>query len=150
VRSSSALSVVAEAGAVMVELSPHGAAVVRTELPYQLHTNHFLDARLARGEKSELYQPDSGQRLALLGQRCAARFAPDGPLGLVGHLCSAPGDGADLCCVPDPGARLGERWATLATVALQPRERSMLVSAGTPAMVRPTGWIELECAAAPG
>jgi isopenicillin-N N-acyltransferase-like protein len=150
VRSSSALSVVTEAGAVVVELSPHGAAVVRTELPYQLHTNHFLDARLARGEKSELYQPDSGQRLALLGERCAAGFAPDGPLGLVGHLCSARGDGADLCCLPDPGARLGERWATLATVALQPRERSMLVSAGTPAMVRPTSWIELECTAAPG
>jgi isopenicillin-N N-acyltransferase-like protein len=149
VRSSSALSVVTEAGAVMVELSPHGAAVVRTDQPYQLHTNHFLDARLALGEKSELYQPDSGQRLALLEQRCDAGFAPEGALDLVGHLCSAPGDGADLCCLPDPGGRLGERWATLATVAFQPRERSMLVSPGTPAMVRPAGWYDLECAFAP-
>ena len=149
VRSSTALSVVTDKGAAIVELSPHGAAVVRTDVPYLLHTNHFLDARLAQGEKSELYQPDSGNRLQLLEQRCAETFAPEGPLDLVGHLCSAPGDGAELCCLPDPGARLGERWATLATVALQPRERSMLVSAGTPVMARPTGWIELRCDAAP-
>jgi isopenicillin-N N-acyltransferase-like protein len=145
VRSSSALSVVTEDGAVVVELSPHGAAVVSTDLPYLLHTNHFLDARLGRAEKSELYQPDSGNRLELLERRCAAGFAADGPLDLVRHLCSSPGDGAELCCLPDPEATLGERWATLATVALQPRERSMLVSAGTPAMARPEGWTTLGC-----
>jgi isopenicillin-N N-acyltransferase-like protein len=143
VRTSSAISVVTGAGAVVVELSPEGAAVVRPRDGYLLHTNHFLDPRLAAGEKSELYQPDSSQRIDLLERRCSARFAPREPLELVDYLHSAPGDGAELCCVPDPRAPLGQRWATLATVVLQPEDRRMLVAPGTPTMTTGERWIRL-------
>lgn len=144
VRTSSAVSVVTETGAVVVELSPEGPAVVRPEKGHLLHTNHFLDPRLAAGEKSELYQPDSSQRIDLLDRRCSERFAPQEPLELVDYLHSTPDDGAELCCVPDPGAPLGQRWATLATVVLRPEDRSMLAAPGTPRMAAPERWIRLE------
>ena len=150
VRTSSAISVVTEEGAATVELSPVGAAVVRptpggTESASLLHTNHFLDERLAAGEKTELYQPDSQQRIDLLERRCRERFQPESSWDLVDYLCSFPGDGAELCCVPDPTATLGGRWATLATALLQPGERTMRVSPGTPAMAIPDTWISLTC-----
>jgi isopenicillin-N N-acyltransferase-like protein len=145
VRTSSAVSVVTEDGAAVVELSPEGAAVLRPDQGYLLHTNHFLDPRLARGEKRALYQPDSDQRIGLLRSRCADRFDVRDPLELVGYLCSTRDDGADLCCVPDPAAPLGERWATLATVVLRPETRTMKVSPGTPTMVTPSSWVSLGC-----
>lgn len=145
VRSSSAISVVTEEGALIVELSPVGPAIVGTEEPYLLHTNHFLDRRLAVGEKTELYQPDSQQRVELLRSRCREAVTPSSPLDLVDHLCSTPEDGAALCCIPDPAAGLGARWATLATVALQPSRRAMLVSPGTPLMATREDWLSLLC-----
>jgi len=40
--------------------------------------------------------------------------------------------------VPEPGAILGDRWATLATVTLDSTSRTMTVSAGSPAEVSTT------------
>ena len=140
VRTSSAVTVVTETAAVTVELSPAGAEVVRSDEHHLLHTNHFLAPRLAEGERSELYQPDSSQRLDLLGARCAARFEPQDALDLLPYLSSVPGDPAELCCIPAPTAQLGDRWATLATVALRPGDRTMLVAAGSPVQAAADGF----------
>ena len=143
VRTSSALTIVTDSAAVTVELSPAGAEVVRATDRYLLHTNHFLAPRLARSERTELYQPDSAQRLGLLAARCADRFEPGEELDLVPYLTSRPGDPAELCCAPAPTAELGDRWATLATVALRPGRRTMLVAAGSPLVASTAGWTTL-------
>lgn len=143
VRTSSAVTVVAPEGARTVELSPAGNAVLAPEGERLLHTNHFLAPELASGERSELYQPDSSLRLDLLTARVAAGFDPDGPLDLVPYLCTGPGDAAEICCSPAPDAKLGDRWATLATVLLHPADGTVLVAAGSPVQVGADGWVEL-------
>jgi isopenicillin-N N-acyltransferase-like protein len=133
VSTSSAITVVSPEGAVIVELSPVGAAVVEPQDDVLLHTNHFLDSRLALGEKPGLYDPDSQLRLATLAERVRLAPLPSGASGLVPYLVSQPGDAAQLCCVPADGAVLGDRWATLATITLDSAAREMTVWAGSPA-----------------
>ncbi|TFD17928.1 penicillin acyltransferase [Cryobacterium sp. TMT1-21] len=133
VSTSSAITVVSPEGAVIVELSPVGAAVVQPQNDVLLHTNHFLDDRLAQGEKPGLYDPDSQLRLATLTDRVRLSPLPPDASGLLPFLVSQPGDPAQLCCVPADGAVLGDRWATLATITLDSAARGMTVSAGSPA-----------------
>lgn len=147
VRTSSAVSVVTKAGTCIVELSPEGPEVIRPKAPHLLHTNHFLAPRLAKGEKTELYQPDSQQRFDLLEARCTEAFVPLVPLDLVPYLCSVPGEGADLCCSPELTAKLGSRWATLATVGIDPAAGTLLVSTGAPTEAAADKWIRLSPAA---
>lgn len=146
VRTSSAVTVVTPEGARIVELSPTGNAVLPAAAEVLLHTNHFLDRELAAGERTELYQPDSLQRIDLLGARVAERFVPAGPADLVPYLSTGPGDPAEICCAPPPGATLGDRWATLATVLLQPATGTVRVAAGSPAQVRREDYVELTTA----
>ena len=143
VQTSSAITVVTRAGAAIVELSPEGAEVIKPTGGHLLHTNHFLAPRLAKGEKTELYQPDSQQRIDLLDRRVSAAFQPRQPQDLVPYLCSVPGDGAELCCVPTPGAGLGSRWATLATVGIDPAAGTLLASPGAPTDVTANSWFRL-------
>jgi isopenicillin-N N-acyltransferase like protein len=143
VQTSSAISVVTRAGTMIVELSPEGAEVIKPTGGSLLHTNHFLAPRLANGEKTELYQPDSQQRIDLLERRVGAAFQPATPQDLVPYLCSVPGDGAELCCVPAPGAGLGSRWATLATVGIDPATSTLLASPGAPTDVTANSWWRL-------
>lgn len=143
VSTSSAITVLSPAGAAIVELSPEGAAVITPTDGVLLHTNHFLDPRLGQGEKPGLYDPDSQLRLAVLTERAARAPLPAEALALVDYLVSQPGDAAALCCVPEPGAVLGNRWATLATITLDPQARTMTVSAGSPADVADTEVVRL-------
>lgn len=144
VRTSSSISVVTPQGARMVELSPAGPQVVgHGSGNYLLHTNHFLSDKPAAGERVELYQPDSGQRLELLSRRCRNHFDPTGPTDLVPYLCSRPGDGADLCCVPAAGARFGDRWRTLATALIHPETALLQVSPGAPTEAGSGTWQQL-------
>lgn len=140
VTTSSSISVVAPQGARMVELSPAGAQVVGGSGNYLLHTNHFLSAVPAAGERTELYQPDSDQRLELLRRRTREHFDPVSSADLVPYLCSRPGDGADLCCVPAAGARFGDRWRTLATALIDPVSGQLRVSPGAPTETRADTW----------
>ena len=133
VSTSSAITVMSPEGAVIVELSPIGAAVIEPQDCVLLHTNHFLDSRLALGEKPGLYDPDSQLRLATLTERVQLSPLPPVASDLVPYLVSQPGDAAQLCCVPADGAVLGDRWATLATITLDAAARAMTVSAGSPA-----------------
>jgi len=132
VSTSSAITVVSPDTAVIVELSPHGAVVLTPNDGVLLHTNHFLDAQLGRGEKPGLYDPDSQLRYGVLADRVADSPLPMLASELVPYLVSQPGDAAELCCVPQPGALLGDRWATLATITLDAVARQMTVSVGTP------------------
>ena len=150
VTTSSSISVVSPQGARMVELSPMGAHVVAPAGDYLLHTNHFLSPVPSAGERTELYQPDSGQRLDLLQRRCGEHFDPSGPLDLVPYLCSRPGDGADLCCVPAAGAQFGDRWRTLATALIDPDAAQLRVAPGAPTEIGPEGWRTLSARPQPG
>jgi isopenicillin-N N-acyltransferase-like protein len=133
VSTSSAITVVSPQGAVVVELSPLGAVVVEPSDDVLLHTNHFLDDELSRGEKPGLYDPDSQLRYGVLAERAARAVLPTVASELVPYLVSYPGDAAELCCVPTPGATLGNRWATLATITVDAAARAMTVSVGSPA-----------------
>lgn len=132
VSTSSAITVVSPDGAVIVELSPEGAAVLEPDDGVLLHTNHFLTERLGRGEKPGLYDPDSQLRYAVLLERVSEAPLPTTAAELIPYLVSQPGDEAQLCCVPAPGAVFGDRWATLATVTLDSAARAMTIVAGTP------------------
>ena len=143
VSTSSAITVLGGDGAVSVELSPLGAAVVTPRNGTLLHTNHFLDARLSVGEKRGVYDPDSQLRYAVLQERAARGVLPDCDGDLVDYLVSYPGDDAELCCVPSPGATLGQRWATLATITMDSSKRSMSVAPGTPLEVARGPWMRL-------
>ncbi|MEB7447929.1 C45 family autoproteolytic acyltransferase/hydolase [Arthrobacter koreensis] len=140
VTTSSCISVVTQQGARMVELSPAGAQVVGGSGNYLLHTNHFLSSVPAAGERTELYQPDSDQRMDLLRRRSGGHFDPVTTADLVPYLCSNPGDGADLCCVPAAGARFGDRWRTLATALIEPEAAQLRVSPGAPTEAGPGTW----------
>lgn len=145
---SGALTLLDTQTAACAELSPGRVAELRPERGFLVHTNHFLDPVNAAGEKSSLYQPDSGQRYALIGSRlpCHPETAADRDT-MVGWLRSAPGE-AKLCCRPEPGARFGERWATLATVELDTLARNARVLPGTPLESDAVPWTDLTAPAA--
>lgn len=137
VTTSSAITVVTPQGAVVVELSPHGATVIEPADGMLIHTNHFLTPALAAREKLGLYDPDSQLRFAELHARVTAKPLPAGAEGLIPYLVSQPGDEAQLCCRPDEGAVFGRRQATLATVTIDPTDRRVRIAAGSPAEYDP-------------
>jgi isopenicillin-N N-acyltransferase-like protein len=143
IASSSALTLVDTESAVCAELSPVGLAVLPRVGRYVTHTNHFLDPRIAEREKQGVYDPDSQQRYGLVASRLHQYAEPARADDLVGFLCSGPGQ-PRLCCAPDPGAVFGERWATLATVLLEPEHRRIRVLAGPPTGARRGAWNTLE------
>jgi isopenicillin-N N-acyltransferase-like protein len=131
IASSSALTLLDTQTAVCAELSPRGVTALPRRGGFLPHTNHFLDARNAPFEKPGLYDPDSQERLRLITSRLVRDPAPERADDLVEFLCSEPGQ-PQLCCVPDPSAVFGQRWATLATVLLEPKHRRARILAGTP------------------
>ena len=130
--------------AVCAELSPRGVCVLPPCDGYLPHTNHFLDARNTPFEKPGLYDPDSQERLQLIMSKLGSYPTPRQPDDLVHYLRSDPGE-PQLCCVPAPDAVFGQRWATLATVLLEPEHRRAGILAGTPLQARDGAWTTLEC-----
>ncbi|MGE0066579.1 MAG: C45 family autoproteolytic acyltransferase/hydrolase [Solirubrobacterales bacterium] len=106
------------------------------------HTNHFLSPGGLVGDLEPLVGPDSMFRLEILRRRGARLRAPSGA-ELVGALSSHLGGGGAICCHPEPGAALGERYGTLATVVVDPVAGSMRVLAGGPCEAREEDWIEV-------
>ncbi len=131
--------------AVCAELSPRGVAVLPQRGGFLPHTNHFLDARNTPFEKPGLYDPDSQDRLRLIESRLQSYPVPVQADDLVPFLHSDPGQ-PQLCCVPTPGAVFGQRWATLATVQLEPEHRRARILAGTPREARDGAWYVLSAA----
>nr|WP_237439705.1 C45 family peptidase [Amycolatopsis rubida] len=131
IRTSGAFTLLDPGTAVCAELSPAGVTALDPEAGFLVHTNHFLDPVAAAREKRGLFEPDSQLRHALLTTRLQDCPAPAHAVGLVPFLRSEPGE-PKLCCVPDADASFGDRWATLATVVLEPAARTVRIHAGSP------------------
>ncbi len=115
-----------------VEVSPAGVGVVEPEDGWLVHTNHFLDPRLADGERVTVDVTTTFDRQDLLRARVKGAAGPLGLAELVGLLCAHDEDGVPVCRHLDPAAALGYRSATLATVALDAARREAHISAGGP------------------
>lgn len=141
IHSSSAFTMIDEHGSVSCEMSPAGVSPIRPILGVSLRTNHFLDAATVNKQKTELYEPDSSERLQLIRTRLASKI-PLTERELVEIFISGPGE-APLCCIPDMSMELGHRWATLATVVTDPSTRTMRVFDGMPSDAVHGTWREL-------
>jgi isopenicillin-N N-acyltransferase-like protein len=117
---SSALTLIAvegsERAAITAEVFPDGPRYVLPDRDgVLLHTNHFLAAEAAIGDRERIVGPDSYLRLGIL--RRTVRGSSDSA-AVRAALSSRLGGGGAICCAPDPDAVFGERWATLATIEL--------------------------------
>jgi isopenicillin-N N-acyltransferase-like protein len=144
---STAITVVGfEAGradAVCLELSPAGLGEIHPDPDGALlHTNHFLDARLARDERLP-DADDSRSRLALLRERRPSLRAldlTDRSLAMLSHA----ENGAAICAHPAPGATpTTERWETLITISLDLKTKHIHFHEGGPCSVTPATWQSL-------
>jgi isopenicillin-N N-acyltransferase like protein len=118
--------------AVGAELSPDGPRYVLPDREgLYLHTNHFLDPRLAAGDQAPRLGPDSYLRLDVL-RRALATAPAGGADGLRARLADHSAGAGSVCCHPDPNAPLEDRWATLATVSLDVPAGELIVRPGGP------------------
>jgi isopenicillin-N N-acyltransferase-like protein len=147
IASSGSFALFDEHDATLLDLSPAGVFAVDPEADTYIRTNHFLTAALTADEKTWLYQPDSGERRDFVKARLAdGRTVRTGD-DLAQVLVTGPGEPA-VTCLPDPDKPLGQRWASLATVALDPATRTARVLDGTPADLGARDWRVLDAAAA--
>jgi isopenicillin-N N-acyltransferase-like protein len=126
-----------------LELSPAGLAVLEPDGDgVLLHTNHFLDPELARGERHGPEDPGTYGRLDELARRTPALRAAADPTArasaLLDHREATP-----LCCHPEPGAGAGDRWETLLTAALDLGAGELLLHEGGPCRVRDGEWLRV-------
>ena len=132
VSASSALTLVGAGAAVTAELHPGGPGIVHPDAHGMLlHANHFLAPDAAAGDRAHVDDPGSYGRLDDLRARLGERPPRDREAALAA-LCSHAGGYDAICCHPDPAAPPGDRWATLATVALDPAHGTLAVRAGGP------------------
>lgn len=139
--SSSAFTMLDSDTAVSVEMSPAGVFAVLERDGSVQRTNHFQVPVPLAGQKSELHEPDSTARLALIRDRLGAG-SPADAMGLVALLRSGPGD-PPLTCVPDMSLGFGERWATLATAITDPVGRGVRILDGNPTEASTGAWRSL-------
>lgn len=143
VSASTVLTIVSYAGGVadaaQVELSAGGHATLRApEDGVLLHTNHFLDRRLAAGDLSPRAS-STFPRLDHLQARRALLAAAD-PVDRVAGLLVHEADGAPICCHPDPALSFENRWQTLITIALDLEQSRLQFHEGGPCTVRRASW----------
>jgi isopenicillin-N N-acyltransferase-like protein len=144
--SSSTISIAAwdgaRADAAIVELSPAGVAVLPVAPGRTLlHTNHFLDPELARGEANP-HMSDTLGRFAALESRAGA-IAETDPAVRADALVAGLPDGGPVCVyevdetIPDLG------WETKATLSLDVAGHRLRYASGSPAVARERGWEEI-------
>jgi isopenicillin-N N-acyltransferase like protein len=139
IASSGSFSLFDETNAVLLDLSPDGVFAIEPEHGILVRTNHFLTPTPAANEKTWLYQPDSGERYDFVRARLARTGPPNTADALLGHLVTGPGE-PPVTCRPDPAQPLGQRWASLATVVLEPAVRTAKIFDGTPAEAGSGTW----------
>ncbi|MER6996695.1 C45 family peptidase [Streptomyces sp. NPDC000410] len=137
--SSGSFALFDETDAVLLDLSPVGVFAVPPTHDTLVRTNHFLTPVPAAGEKSWLYQPDSGERHDFVRDRLAGGRTPTTADELAGLLVTGAGE-PPVTCVPDLDKPLGRRWAGLATLTLEPATRTARILDGTPADIGSRDW----------
>jgi isopenicillin-N N-acyltransferase like protein len=132
IAASTVITVVTPDEAACLELSPAGVGVVEPSDGWLVHTNHFLDPRLAEGEAVTDFVTTTFEREDLLRSRVKAVSGPQGVEELAALLCAHDDDGVSVCRHPEPADPHGYRSATLATVALDVERRQAHVSEDGP------------------
>jgi isopenicillin-N N-acyltransferase-like protein len=126
-----------------LELSPAGMATLEpTADGVLLHTNHFLDPELARGERHGPHDPSTYGRLQELGRRTPVLRAAADPTARAAALLDHR-DATPLCCHPQPGAQPGDRWETLVTAALDLGAGELLLHEGGPCRAGDGAWLRV-------
>lgn len=138
IASSSAFTMLDSREAVSVEMSPEGVFEIPEVDGSVQRTNHFQTSALLKSQKTEIYEPDSSERLELLRERLTHGI-PDQAGGMVKLLVSRDGE-PPLTCVPDMSKGFGDRWATLATLVTDPADRSLKILDGTPVDSATKAW----------
>ncbi|MBO1900481.1 hypothetical protein J4H92_00785 [Leucobacter weissii] len=141
VTSSSAFTLIDADRAVSVEITPVGVFAIPESRGSVQRTNHFLDPTPLAEQRTEVYEPDSSERLDLIRQRLDER-RPRDEGELVELLLSGDGE-PPLCCRPDMTKPLGDRWGTLATVITDPERRTIRLLDGMPSDAATGEWREL-------
>lgn len=103
--------------AASIELSPAATAVVVPgEDDWLLHTNHFLDRELAKGER----MPESSTTRLRFEHlhRVASHMVHEDLRSRAGAMCGRDGDTAPVCFHPDMTQPDTERWETLLTIGI--------------------------------
>lgn len=145
VTASAALTVVARDSngydARSFEMSPTGTAVLEPDASGLLfHTNHFIDTKLAEGERLGTVDPDTYARLDAVMAR-ADRLRTDDFADRVQALVHHREDGAAVCCHPAPEDIDGDRWSTHLVVGLELDRGSLVFHDGGPCTARGDGYI---------
>jgi isopenicillin-N N-acyltransferase like protein len=140
VSASSAITVVTDedGGAIStVEVSPAGPGfLMPDDRGVLVHTNHFLEDPGRAGETGVRDAPGTILRLDLARRRMAAmRPGEATPAAVLAAMASHRGGSSAMCCHPEPGAALGDRWTTLATIVADPAARELLVYRGGPCQI---------------
>jgi isopenicillin-N N-acyltransferase like protein len=137
VSASSAITIVADDSdggvACAVELSPAGPGFVMPDARGVLvHTNHFLADPGRQADTMVRESPDSLLRLDHARRRMDGLGAGIEAEDVLAAMDSHRGGAGAICCHPAAGAAFGDRWATLATVVVEPARAEMRVLAGGP------------------
>ncbi|WP_024356537.1 C45 family autoproteolytic acyltransferase/hydolase [Leucobacter chironomi] len=138
IASSSAFTMLDAQRAVSVEMSPAGVFVIEEQGGSVQRTNHFQHGTPLAEQKSEVFEPDSSARLALVRERLA-EGSPTAPAEMVRVLLSGEGE-PPLTCRADMSKSYGERWATLATVLTDPDARTIRILDGMPTDAETGAW----------
>ncbi|WP_313812461.1 C45 family peptidase [Glutamicibacter sp.] len=142
ISSSGSFALFDQHSAVLLDMTPHGVFEVPQLQPgLHLRTNHFLTQEPKAKEKNWLYQPDSSQRFDFLAARLGQNL-PQSAAQVFDSMLTNPGEPA-VTCVPDMALPMGQRWASLATVVLEPAARTARVLDGTPAEGDTRPWYTL-------
>jgi isopenicillin-N N-acyltransferase-like protein len=151
VAASSAVTLIAAEGgeetALTAELRPGVAPeyVLPDEAGLLVHTNHFLSPAAVPDDREPTIGPDSLFRLELLRRRAARlRGTAPGAEEMLAPFDSHLGAGGAICCHPEPGAELGDRYATLATVLVDPVHGRLRFADGGPCAAAGSGWTEVD------
>lgn len=154
VSASSAVTLIAAEGgedtALTAELRPGAAPgyVLPDAAGRLVHTNHFLAPAAVPGDREPTIGPDSLFRLEILRRR-AARLSGRGEEDLLGALSSHLGGGGAICCHPEDGAALGDRYGTLTTVVVDPAASRLRFVAGGPCEAAAADWTEVNALRTP-
>ncbi len=133
VAASTVITVVTSDQAASIEMCPAGIGVVEPSDGWLVHTNHFLDPRLAEGEAVTEFVTTTFEREDLLRSRVKAVSEPLDVEELITLLCAHDEDGV-VRLSPSGAGRpvIGYRSATLATVTLDVERREARVSSDGP------------------